>query len=297
MTAIEEFKAERLSGLLDISVAICTLNEEKNIGDCIDSILTQNPKEIIVIDGGSIDNTRKIAEAKGARVINAGRKGLAYQRKVGVESATQEYIALIDADHRPEKGCFRTLIEELEANNYDGIEAQILSVSNSTYWDWAMEQNFKLSHNLPGSRIMIGTPCIYRSGVLKKFNFDPFFTGPSDDTDLCYRLVKAGHRLGVGTPKVFQKHRSDFRSFRKKWIWYGKGDAQFAWRHPERTLSILKHELFNYPVKKSFIALKGRQAKVVPFFVLCGFFRHLGFLKEATKMIFGKRVDADIYST
>jgi len=288
---------DTLLSKLPLSVTICVLNEEKNIGDCIDSTLMQNPKEIIVIDGDSGDKTRQIAQTKGAKVINAGRKGLAYQRKVGVEAASQEYIAIIDADHRPEPGCFRILIEELESNSYDGIEAQILSISNNGYWDWAMEQNFKLTHNLPGPRIMIGTPCIYRTNVLKKINFDPFFTGPSDDTDLCYRLVKAGYRLGVGTPKVLQKHRNDFKSYRKKWIWYGKGDAQFAWKHTERTLSILKHELFNYPIKKSFIAIKNRQPKVIPFFILFGFFRHIGFLSEMTKMIFGKRADRNIYST
>lgn len=282
---------------LPLSVTICALNEEKNIAACLERIFAQNPREVIVIDGNSDDRTREIAEESGAAVINAGRRGLAHQRKVGVDAANEPYIALIDADHRPERGCFRTLIEELEANDYDGIEAQILSVANKGYWDWAMEQNFRLTHNSPGPRIMIGTPCIYRAKVLKKVNFDPFFTGPSDDTDLCYRMVKAGYKLGVGTPSVYQEHRSDFATFRKKWIWYGKGDAQFAWKHPERASSIVKHELFNYPIKKTVIALRRGEPKVVPFFVLCGAFRHYGFLKETTKMVLGKRVDQNIYST
>jgi len=151
-----------------------------------------------------------------------------------------------------------------------------------------MEQNFRLTHNSPGPRIMIGTPCIYKTEVLRKINFDEFFTAGADDTDLCYRLVKAGYKLGVGTPVVLQRHRSTFKELRKKWIWYGRGDAQFAWKHPERALSILKHELFNYPVKKSFIAIKNRQPKVIPFFILFGLFRHIGFCKEMSKMIFKK---------
>ena len=282
---------------LPVSVTVCTLNEEANIADCLNRILEQNPTEVIVIDGNSDDRTREIAAKAGARVINAGRKGLAHQRKVGVDAAAQPFTALIDADHRPEKGCFATLIEELEEKRYDGIEAQILSVFNKGYWDWAMEQNFILTHNHAGPRIMIGTPCIYRSEVLKKVNFNPFFTGPSDDTDLCYRMVKAGYKLGVGTPTVYQEHRSDFATFKKKWIWYGKGDAQFAWKHPTRALSIIKHQVFNYPVKKSFIALSKGQPKVVPFFVLCGVFRHFGFIQEIAKMLLGKRVDRDIYGT
>lgn len=251
---------------LDLTVTVCTLNEEKNIEACLASLWAQNPSEIIVIDANSNDRTRELAEKYGARVINAGRKGLAFQRKVGVEAASCRYIGLIDADHRPDPDCFARLIKELEENGYDGIEAQIISVSNKGYWDWAMEQNFRLTHNIPGPRIMIGTPCIYRTEVLKKINFDPFFTGPSDDTDLCYRLCKAGYKLGVGTPVVRQEHRSEFKSFSRKWIWYGKGDAQFVWKHPERTLSILKHELYNYPIKKSIIALRNGLPELVPFF-------------------------------
>lgn len=283
--------------MLPLSVTVCTLNEEKNIRDCLGSIISQNPREIIVVDGHSDDGTREIARSLGVHVIDAGRKGLAYQRKVGVDAASQEYIALMDADHRPTRDCFATLIQELQAQEYDGIEAQILSLSNKGYWDWAMEQNFALTHNIPGPRIMIGTPCIYRAAVLKEVNFDPFFTGPSDDTDLCYRLTRKGYKLGVGTPTVYQEHRSDFKSFMKKWIWYGKGDAQFAWKHPERAASIIKHEIFNYPIKKNLVAIRNRNYRVIPFFLLCGLFRHYGFVREATKMVLGKRADHDIYKT
>lgn len=283
---------------LPLTVTVCTLDEERNLPDCLASILKERPREVIVIDGGSEDATCAIAESFGVRVIDAGRKGLAHQRKTGVDAATEKYIALIDADHRPQPGSFRTLIEELENNNYTGIEAQIHSVQNTGYWDWAMEKNFELNHNFPGPRIMIGTPCIYRAEPLKRVNFDPFFSGPSDDTDLCYRMVKAGYKLGVGTPSVFQEHRSDFGASRKKWIWYGKGDAQFAWRHPERAFSIIKHELYNYPIKKSCNAICKKEFRVIPFFILFGLFRHIGFLKEMFQMIvLGKRIDRNIYKT
>lgn len=282
---------------LDLSVTVCTLNEANNIGPCLDALLAQNPAEIIVIDADSHDDTRAIAESKGARVINAGRKGLANQRKEGVDAARHTYIAVIDADHRPRPGAFATLIEELEALGYDGIEAQILSVSNKGYWDWAMEQNFRLTHNHPGPRIMIGTPCIYRAEVLKAVNYDPFFTGPADDTDLCYRMCQAGHKLGVGTATVEQEHRATFTASRKKWFWYGKGDAQFVWKHRERLASILKHQLYNYPIKKSAIALVHGKPATIPFFVLFGWFRHLGFLVEIVKLLAGKKEDKDIYGT
>ena len=86
-----------------------------------------------------------------------------------------------------------------------------------------MEQNFVLTHNLPGTRRMIGTPCVYKTNVIKN-NFDPKFTGPSDDTDLCYRLHKLNYKLGVGKSRVF-KFIDQIFLILKKFIWYGKGDV------------------------------------------------------------------------
>ena len=46
----------------ELTVTICTLNEERNIEECIKTIKLENVKEILVIDGGSNDNTLKILD-------------------------------------------------------------------------------------------------------------------------------------------------------------------------------------------------------------------------------------------
>ena len=56
----------------EIAVVIPTLNEEKYIGPCLESIKNQKfdgPFEIIVVDGGSEDRTVSIVEESGAKVI------------------------------------------------------------------------------------------------------------------------------------------------------------------------------------------------------------------------------------
>ena len=234
----------------ELTITLCVLNEEGNVKDCINSLLNEKPFEIIVIDGGSNDKTIEILKKLPVKLIEVDKKGLAFQRNVGVKASTTNFTAIVDADHRPEGNALNKLVMEMNDLGYDGIEAQIFSLKNSSYWDYAMEQNFVLTHNLPGTRRMIGTPCVYKTNVIKKNNFDPKFTGPSDDTDLCYRLHSKGHVFGGSSAIIKHVHRSDFKSYIKKYFWYGKGDAQFVIRHPERFLSILKHQLYNYPIKK-----------------------------------------------
>ncbi len=286
-----------LNKILPVSVTICTLNEEKNISKCIESMMRQNPYEIILVDGSSNDKTVDIAKKYNVKVIVVDKKGLAYQRKIAVENCSQKYIAIMDADHRPDPGSFVEMINQLEFTGFDGIEAFIYSVKNKSFWDWSMEQNFILSHNIPRETDMIGTPCIYKSEVLKSNNFDPFFTASSDDTDLSYRLIKKGFRLGICSAIVRQEHRSEMKTFIKKLVWYGKGDAQFVYKHPERLFHMLKHHYYNYPIKKSFYAIKKLRFQVIPFFIMYGLIRNFSFVKEIFKLLFIRKNDKDIYST
>jgi len=275
--------------LRDLTVTICTLNEEQNIGECISRIKSAGVTNILVVDATSTDDTASIARSQGARVIVVPRSGLASQRQVCVEQSNSSLIALLDADHRPTNGCFEKLITEMRLYGWDGVEAQIESEFNTSYWDSAMEFNFKISHNEVGPRKMIGTPCVYKRNVLINVQFDKSVRGPSDDTDLCYRLELAGYSMGVGSAVIKQVHRATFKEFYKKWLWYGSGDAEFVMKHPRRTFSILYHQLGNYGIKKSLISIKTGNPKYVFFFMVAGILRFSGMLKGIfLKLVFQK---------
>jgi len=82
-----------------ITALIITLNEEKHIGACIDS-LSGIADEILVIDSFSGDKTKAIAEAKGARIIEESFKGFGPQRNIGARLASNDLILVLDADER-----------------------------------------------------------------------------------------------------------------------------------------------------------------------------------------------------
>ena len=80
-----------------ISVVIITLNEERNIGRCIESV-TKVADEVLVIDSLSTDNTRKIAESYGARLIEQPFLGHIEQKNFAKEKATHNWVLSLDAD-------------------------------------------------------------------------------------------------------------------------------------------------------------------------------------------------------
>jgi glycosyltransferase involved in cell wall biosynthesis len=83
---------------MKISATIITLNEESNIKAACESVAWAD--ETVVVDSGSIDTTREIAEACGARVITNPWPGFGAQKQFAVDEAKHEWIFSLDADER-----------------------------------------------------------------------------------------------------------------------------------------------------------------------------------------------------
>ncbi len=88
-----------------ISIIIPTYNEEHGIADTIKKLKLSSHensiKEIIVSDGGSIDNTVDEAQKEGAQVIKCTRKGRAAQMNYGASFARGEMLYFLHADSGP----------------------------------------------------------------------------------------------------------------------------------------------------------------------------------------------------
>jgi glycosyltransferase involved in cell wall biosynthesis len=84
----------------NVSILILTLNEEANIGDCIDSCRWSD--DLVVLDSYSQDRTREIAASKGARVVERAFDNYAAQRNAGLSTVTYKHrwVLMVDADER-----------------------------------------------------------------------------------------------------------------------------------------------------------------------------------------------------
>lgn len=84
---------------MKISGNVITLNEERNIAACIESLLTVCD-EIIVVDSGSTDKTVEIAESLGAKVIHQPYLGDGIQKNVALSAVSHDWVLSLDADER-----------------------------------------------------------------------------------------------------------------------------------------------------------------------------------------------------
>ncbi len=99
-----------------ISIIIPVLNEEKNISAALENIKQlDGKKEIIVVDGGSIDNTVGIVKKKGVTLLSS-QKGRGCQMNRGAEIAKGDTLLFLHADTTlPENAITR--IEETMKNH------------------------------------------------------------------------------------------------------------------------------------------------------------------------------------
>lgn len=205
-----------------ISVVIPTLNEERHISACLSSILNCNYDntllEVIVVDNGSTDNTRKIAES--FPVIVKEKKGVFVGgvRNHGASFATGDILCFLDSDCvvDPEwlnKGL--SLLSDISAAGGCYIEKE-----NANWLEkyWILNDGFDVvtSNHLVGG-------CIF----IKKEAFDSAdgfndILNSGEDFDLTNRLRKAGHTVKIdpGLNVIHLGNPDNIKTFLKRQVWH-----------------------------------------------------------------------------
>lgn len=174
------------------SVVIPAYNAANTLARTIESCLRQShpPYEIIVIDDASNDATRQIAEDYGAR-INYIRlpknSGSSVARNTGIEAATGDYIAFLDADDIWHKDKLKTANEVLmlQPEIYFLFHPfTIANIDQSALPTVVKPAKFSFPKLL--LRNVIGTPCVVMRND-KQFYFNPSMRH-MEDYDLWLRI-------------------------------------------------------------------------------------------------------------
>jgi glycosyltransferase involved in cell wall biosynthesis len=102
-----------------VSVIVPAYNAARYIGDALESLLSQTrvPDEIIIVNDGSTDETRQVVtKYKDSRIeyVEQQNGGISSARNRGMQRASGDYIAFLDADDRWRKTMLEKQLAVLE---------------------------------------------------------------------------------------------------------------------------------------------------------------------------------------
>lgn len=108
---------------MKVTVAIPCWNQTQYLPEAIKSALKQTYKniEIIVVNDGSPDNTKEVAEKYPVKIINQVNKGLASARNAAILNMRGQYFLPLDADDILLPNCVEELIRVAKVTNADVI--------------------------------------------------------------------------------------------------------------------------------------------------------------------------------
>ena len=220
-----------------VSIIIPAFNEEKMIGQCLQSLLVLNyPKnkyEILVVDNNSTDATAKIIQKYEVSYLKEKRPAPAAARNLGIKKAKGEIVAFMDADCVADKNWLINLIKGFHPNTkIAGVGGDIRALTPKNLIEkWA--DVFLFNHKFTKIPFLITGNCAYKTEVVKKVGlFNPSFRY-GEDVDLSWRIFSLGYQFAYA-PKAIVYHQvpKSLGQLLKKYFINGCAQTKLLAKHP-----------------------------------------------------------------
>jgi glycosyltransferase involved in cell wall biosynthesis len=177
-----------------ISIIICTHNRANIISYCIDSFVSQSASqdlfEIIVVDNGSIDNTKEIVntfntKVKNLRYVFEEHIGLSHARNRGFEEAKFDWVSYVDDDAKAYPDYVERVLWVIENHNFDCFGGRFFPWYLHPKPKWLPEEfgEFPLLRKdtgpLPSNKDVAGGVIVFRKAILNEVKGFPISLGMS----------------------------------------------------------------------------------------------------------------------
>jgi succinoglycan biosynthesis protein ExoA len=236
-----------------VSVVVPARDEEHTLGLCLDSITTQqwptDRLQVVVVENGSRDRTRAVAEAWAARdprvgVVVSEAANHAEAMNMGIQAARGEIVARVDAhshvdrryvpevvaafDRHPEAaavgGAFLAAGETLRERVAGFARSSRLGVGGGYGTD-------RIPHDHPVRSVQCGA--YRREALLAVGGFDPAMTY-GEDEELNWRLRQRGFQV-ILCPALLQLYRprASLAGLWRQYWHYGRGRMRVLRKHPD----------------------------------------------------------------
>lgn len=230
------------------SIVIPVYNRPAEVGDLLESLLTQTRKdfEIILVEDGSSITSEEIVNAYSQRLpiryYYKSNSGPGPTRNFGFARAAGEYFVVFDSDCILPPTYFESVDRALVTGGLDAWGGPDKGHDKFTLSQRAMAytmSSFFTTGGIRGGKRRVGwfQPRSFNMGISKKvfevtqgFRFDRF----AEDIELSIRMRKAGFRIGlIPDAFVYHKRRAGFPDFFKQVFNFGKGRALIGRTHAE----------------------------------------------------------------
>jgi glycosyltransferase involved in cell wall biosynthesis len=226
-----------------ISVVVCARNEQATLAECLQhaTALDYPDFEVIVVDDGSTDRTAEIAKSfSDVRLFSVPHGGLSVARNVGIEMATGEIVAYLDADAYPTRQWLRYLYLAFDGSDVGGAGGPNLSPPSDRRACQHVAQapggpahvllSDDRAEHIPGCNM-----AFWRSVLVDIGGFDPIYRAAGDDVDVCWKVLDRGWGIAFHPAAVVWHHRrGSIRAYLRQQRGYGRAEALVAARHPDR---------------------------------------------------------------
>lgn len=240
-----------------VSVVVPALNAARTLGRCLQALaqLDPAPMEILLVDNGSTDESRAIAErfaashrAVSVRVIDAPQRGASIARNVGVRQAAGAVIAFTDADCAPEPAWLAHVTKPFGDPRTTAVAGRVVGHAGSSLLEvfsslYTLQSSEQPQVHRAFTPVSGGFPtanlAIRRERFVALNGFDEHVAIYGEDYDLCARIYAGGGQI-VYEPAaiVCHYHRTSLRSLLKQAFGFGRSHAYVIQKHFTRGLWI-----------------------------------------------------------
>lgn len=203
--------------LYDFTVVTPTLNAEKYLRDCIQSVSEQIGVSVqhVIVDGGSNDKSIEICKERNVAFISAPGKNIYQSLNIGIRSVSSKYVCILNSDdYYPNKQTLADVMQEF--NREEGSD---VVYGNCRFVD---SNDCQLYVQKPIKRITFAKAIAvlfvisHPSTFFRRETFDRFGYYNEDiafasDCEYIIRLAKQGCQFGYFDQvlSVFRRHSSN----------------------------------------------------------------------------------------
>jgi glycosyltransferase involved in cell wall biosynthesis len=227
--------------VVNVSIIIPALNEEKMIGRCLDSLtrlaFARSRFEVLVVDNGSRDKTLAVAESfkdrLNLKVLQQAGVRISALRNLGARAAAGDIVAFLDADCLAPADWLDRIFALTPTDGAGVLGAHYLLPEDSSWVGrtWHRYQEAPKSGEV--SHVPAGDLVMRREDFLKLGGFDERIQ-TNEDYELCERARKASMRVRA-FPQIGVVHLGTAQSLRvffRKQAWHGMHVIKVFLRDP-----------------------------------------------------------------